>query len=102
MTAATASSAPIEVFISYAHADDRFRGALEKHLSLLRRQEVISTWHDRKIGVGTEWADQIDEHLELFGFPRANLSMRPSDYFRRQCFVSVEEAEPGLDAMIAS
>jgi predicted TIM-barrel fold metal-dependent hydrolase len=28
--------------------------------------------------------------------------MRPSDYFRRQCIVSVEEVEPGLDAMLAA
>ena len=27
--------------------------------------------------------------------------MEPSDYFRRQCFVSVEEVEPGLAAMVA-
>jgi predicted TIM-barrel fold metal-dependent hydrolase len=27
--------------------------------------------------------------------------MKPSDYFRRQCFVTVEEVEPGLDTMVA-
>ncbi len=27
--------------------------------------------------------------------------MKPSDYFRRQCFVSVEEVEPGLDQVLA-
>jgi predicted TIM-barrel fold metal-dependent hydrolase len=26
--------------------------------------------------------------------------MRPSEYFRRQCFVSVEEVEPGLGVML--
>jgi predicted TIM-barrel fold metal-dependent hydrolase len=26
--------------------------------------------------------------------------MPPSEYFRRQCFVSVEEVEPGLDVML--
>ena len=39
---------------------------------------------------------RLDEHLELFGFDRGALTMKPSDYFRRQCFVSVEEVEPGL------
>jgi predicted TIM-barrel fold metal-dependent hydrolase len=43
---------------------------------------------------------RLDEHLEVFGFEEANLSMKPSDYFRRQCFVSVEEVEPGLGAML--
>ena len=33
------------------------------HLSDLRRQGVIREWHDRKIGLGTEWAKEIDEHL---------------------------------------
>ena len=35
----------------------------------------------------------------MFGFPRASLSMPPSDYFRRQCFVSVEEVERRIDGL---
>jgi predicted TIM-barrel fold metal-dependent hydrolase len=42
------------------------------------------------------YAHRLDEHLEVFGYPTAELSLRPSDYVRRQCFVSVEEDEPGL------
>jgi predicted TIM-barrel fold metal-dependent hydrolase len=38
----------------------------------------------------------------VFGFPRADLSLRPSEYFRRQCYVSVEEAEPGLAGVLES
>jgi uncharacterized protein len=53
---------------------------------------------------GAVWAlsyvHRLDEHLELFGFDRAALTMPPSEYFRRQCFVSVEEVEPGLSAML--
>ncbi len=30
---------------------------------MLKRQDVIAEWHDRKIGAGTEWKGQIDEHL---------------------------------------
>src|SRR5437879_5943159 len=54
---------PIELFISYAHRDQGLRDQLETHLSLLKRQGFISTWHDRKIGAGQEWAGQIDTHL---------------------------------------
>jgi predicted TIM-barrel fold metal-dependent hydrolase len=54
---------------------------------------------------GAVWAlsyvHRLDEHLETFGFDRVELSMKPSDYFRRQCFVSIEEMEPGLEAMLA-
>lgn len=44
---------------------------------------------------------RLDEHLEVFGYPNATLSMKPSDYFRRQCYVSVEEVEPGLGQVLA-
>ena len=42
---------------------------------------------------------ELDEHLELFGFPEVPKE-KPSDQFRRQGFVSVEEAEPGLAAFL--
>src|SRR5947209_7093010 len=58
------SSSPVEVFYSYAHKDESFRVKLETHLSLLRRQGLISTWHDRHILPGADWAQAIDTHLE--------------------------------------
>lgn len=58
---------PVEVFISYAHEDEDLRERLEKHLSLLRRQGFISTWHDRKIKPGREWQREIDSHIESAG-----------------------------------
>jgi predicted RecA/RadA family phage recombinase len=54
---------PIEVFFSYSHKDEELRDELEKHLSILRRQGVITGWHDRRIGAGKEWEGEIDEHL---------------------------------------
>ena len=53
----------IEVFFSYAHEDATFVRELEKQLSVLRRTGVITTWHDRQIAPGGEWAQQIDAHL---------------------------------------
>jgi tetratricopeptide (TPR) repeat protein len=58
------SHIPIEVFYSYAHEDKALRHELEKHLSLLHRQGLISSWHDRQIVPGTDWAKAINEHLE--------------------------------------
>ena len=58
------SPTPVEVFYSYAHKDESFRAELENHLSLLRRQGIISEWHERHILPGTNWAQTIDEHLE--------------------------------------
>jgi len=49
---------------------------------------------------GASWVvpylHRLDEHLSTFGFDRGRLSLRPSEYFARQCFVSTEEVEPGL------
>ena len=58
------SSTPVEVFYSYAHKDEAFRKELEKHLSLLQRQRLITAWHDRHILPGADWSQDIDEHLE--------------------------------------
>ncbi len=53
----------LEVFFSYAHADEEWRDKLEKHLGGLKRQRRILTWHDRKILPGAEWAPEIGAHL---------------------------------------
>lgn len=52
------------VFFSYSHADEALRDQLEKQLSVLKRQGVITTWHDRRIGAGEEWERAIDNHVE--------------------------------------
>ena len=53
---------------------------------------------------GAGWAlsyvHRLDEHAELFGFDRGGLSLTPSEYFARQCFVSVEDDEPGLGLLL--
>lgn len=53
----------INVFFSYSHKDEKLRDSLEKHLSLLKRDGVISQWHDRRIGPGEDWHDKIAEQL---------------------------------------
>src|SRR5437868_4372586 len=58
------SVAPVSVFYSYAHVDEALRQQLETHLSLLRRQGLISEWHDREILPGAQWAEEIDKHLQ--------------------------------------
>ncbi len=54
---------PLDLFISYAHEDEALRRELEKHLSLLHQQGLISSWHDRQIVPGTNWAQEVDRHL---------------------------------------
>ena len=53
----------LEVFFSYSHKDEELRDELSKHLTILKRRQVISGWHDRRIGAGREWEKEIDTHL---------------------------------------
>lgn len=55
---------PIDVFFSYAHEDEELRVEMEKHLTILKREGIIRSWHDRDIKAGDEWKKVIDEHLE--------------------------------------
>lgn len=61
----TEALTPVEIFCSYAHEDEMWLRKLETHLSLLKRQGLISLWHDRLIVPGTDWANTIDTHLEM-------------------------------------
>jgi hypothetical protein len=63
----TSPDSPLEqgafVFFSYAHRDKGFRDRLEEHLSNLKYRGLITTWYDREISAGEEWAQQIDISL---------------------------------------
>lgn len=52
------------VFFSYSHKDEVFRDHLEVHLSALKRQKIIESWHDRKIIAGSAVDETIDQHLD--------------------------------------
>ena len=54
----------IKVFLSYSHEDEDYKNKLEKHLSVLKRNNIIETWNDRKIVAGEEWDKKIKEELE--------------------------------------
>lgn len=54
---------PIEVFLSYAREDEQLVEQLKKHLKILKRQGLITSWYDREISGGMEWRREIDKHL---------------------------------------
>src|SRR5712692_11213567 len=56
-------STPVEVFCSYAAADEPLWQELEKHLRLMQRQGLVSLWYADQIAAGTERAAAIQEHL---------------------------------------
>jgi len=52
------------LFFSYSHKDEALRNELEIHLTLLKRQGLISAWHDRRITAGSEIDSTISAELE--------------------------------------
>jgi uncharacterized protein len=42
------------------------------------------------------WLERLDHHFEIFGEYAAELTMKPSEYFRRQCWISFDADESTL------
>jgi TPR repeat protein len=55
--------APLNVFFSYSHRDEEFRDGLDKHLRLLQRRGLISSWYDGRIEAGAQWNEEINFRL---------------------------------------
>lgn len=54
----------VSLFFSYSHKDEELRNELEAHLALLKRQGIISAWHDHCITAGGEIDQVISSELE--------------------------------------
>jgi hypothetical protein len=91
------------VFFSYSHADEALRDQLEKQLAILRRQGVIETWHDRRIGAGDEWAAAINRHSDNDDIILLLVSpdFLASDYcYEREMVRAMERHEAGQAVVI--
>jgi len=53
----------VKIFYCYANEDKKLREELEKHLGILKRQELITDWSDRNIDAGKDWVKEIDSNL---------------------------------------
>src|SRR5258708_9749641 len=53
---------PVKIFFSYAHEDELLLNKFKAHLKPLQQKGLID-WYDRDISAGTEWAKEIDRHL---------------------------------------
>src|SRR5262249_18011773 len=47
-----------------SHVDEPFRLSLDKHLSILRRQGLLESWHDGLIPAGSDWDSEISRELQ--------------------------------------
>lgn len=52
------------LFLSYSHKDEALRDQLEVQLSMLKRQGIISVWHDRRLLAGDDIDKGISAELE--------------------------------------
>lgn len=56
-------NAPLRIFISYSHKDEKMRARLVGHLAALRDEGLIRIWHDRVIEPGDDWTKEIDREI---------------------------------------
>lgn len=54
----------INVFYSYSHADESHRKNMEKFLSILKSENIIDDWCDRKILAGANLSDEIKSAMQ--------------------------------------
>ena len=54
----------IKLFYSYSHKDQEFRKDLEMSLAVLRNNQLIEEWHDKKIIAGEDWNQEIEGNLK--------------------------------------
>ena len=57
------SGKPLKAMFCYSHNNRRQRDQVEKHLALMKRDNLVEIWYDRNITAGAEWKGRIDEHL---------------------------------------
>ena len=59
-----AMSKPLKMFITYAHKNTKAKDELVAHLAVMKREGLISIWHDNEITAGDTWRDAIFSNLD--------------------------------------
>jgi hypothetical protein len=54
---------PVKLFYSYSHRDEKLRERLDKQLSNLMLQGLITRWYDGQIVAGKEWSKEINDQM---------------------------------------
>lgn len=88
----------IEVFCCYAHEDAPLLENLKAHLTLLKRQGLITVWADTNISPGSNWEQEIEKHLNAANIILLLVSadFMASDYcYSKEMFRAVERHDRG-------
>ena len=54
----------LKVFVSYAHEDEGLWKELDKHLGVLKHENLIEAWWDGQISPSSNWSEEIARRLE--------------------------------------
>ncbi len=90
-------------FVSYSHKDERYRSKLEISLAQIRREKLVTTWHDRKILPGQQWDLEIDSALERSDMVLllASPDFLASDYaYGREMLRAIDRHKSGLTTVV--
>ena len=92
----------VNVFISYDRDDETLLQELEKHLSVLKQQGLISTWHHRQIVPGTNRAEIIEQQLKQASILLLLVSagFLASDYYQIEVKRALEGQKAGKARLI--
>lgn len=88
----------IEVFCCYAHEDAPLLEKLKAHLTLLKRQGLITIWADTNISPGSNWEQEIEKHLNAANIILLLVSsdFMASDYcYSKEMFRAIERHNRG-------
>jgi hypothetical protein len=77
----------LKIVICYAHADKDMCDELDRHLSNLKRQQLITSWSDREISPGSEWKKEVNAQL---GAAHLILLLISSDFMASDYCYSIE------------
>jgi hypothetical protein len=93
----------VTIFFSYSHKDEGLRNEMETHLTLLKRQGVIASWHDRRITAGSDLNAVISTEIESARIILLLVSAHflASDYcFEKEMKRALEKNEHGTATVI--
>ena len=103
MTSISNSSAPLRVFVSYAHDDRDFKKQFDKNLTVLREQGKISFWSDGEIIPGSHWNQSITDammHADIIIF-LVSTSFLASDFIRnKEVPLAMERVRAGTAILV--
>lgn len=82
------------VFISYSHADERWRKLVEKHLAPLGRDHSLRVWSDKSLKPGEPWLARIRRELAT---AKVGIMLVSADFMASD-FIHSDELPPLLAA----